>query len=168
MKEYSPRLTLAYGQSLLDFSPRVSTVGEALGFTMRVSLREIRIDLLLKVTWDLDRESIGISVLPAQAATIAPMVSKPTKESKHRTIRNAIDVANAIVGLIHELRQKLNNRLTGSGTAVGDPRIRAGAMIRLEGVGYDFSGDYRVTKATHTLDTNGYRTSFEARREIIP
>lgn len=168
IKEYSPRLTLTYGQSLLDFSPRVSSVGQAVGVSMRVSLREIRIDLILSVFWDFDRESIGVNVLPAQAAVIAPAVSEPVEESKHKTIRNAIDVANSVVALIHELRQKINNRLTGSGTAVGDPRIRAGAVIRLEGLGVDFSDVYRVTKATHTLDSSGYRTSFEVQREIIP
>jgi phage protein D len=66
------------------------------------------------------------------------------------------------------LRQKLNSRLTGSGSAVGDPRIRAGAVIRLEGLGPDFSGNYRVKSATHTLDTGGYRTNFEVYKEIIP
>jgi phage protein D len=168
IKEYTPRLTLTYGQSLLDFSPRVSTVGQAVGVSMRVSLREVRVDLLLNVFWDFDRERIGITILPAQAAVVAPAVSQPVQQSKHKTIRNAIDVANTVVGLVHELRQKINNRLTGSGTAVGDPRIRAGAVIRLEGLGVDFSGHYRVTKASHTLDTNGYRTNFDVQREIIP
>jgi hypothetical protein len=169
IKEYTPSIRLRYGQSLLDFSPRVSTVGQAVGVSMRVSLREIRIDLLLSVGWDFDRESIAISVLPAQAAVIAPAVSKPVEESKHKTIRNAIDIANTIVGLVHELRQKINNRLTGSGTAIGDPRIRAGNLMRLDGLGVDFSGsNWRVTKAVHTLDTNGYRTSFEVQREVIP
>jgi hypothetical protein len=168
IKEYSPRLTLTYGQSLLDFSPRVSTVGQAVGISRRVSLREIRIDLILNIGWDFDRESINVSVLPAQAGMAAPAASAPVQESKHKAIRNAIDVANAVVGLIHELRQKINNRLTGSGTAVGDPRIRAGAVIRLDGLGVDFSGNYRVTKATHTIDTGGYRTSFEVQREVIP
>jgi phage protein D len=167
-KEYSPRLTLKYGQSLLDFSPRISSVGQAVGISKRISLREIRIDLILNVFWDFDRESIGINVLPAQAAVIAPAVSQPVEESKHKTIRNAIDVANSIVGMIHELRQKLNNRLTGSGNAVGDPRIRAGAVLRLEGLGVDFSNNYRVTKTTHTLDTNGWRAQFEVQREVIP
>lgn len=168
IKEYSPRMTLTYGQSLIDFSPRLSTVGQAIGASMRVSLREIRVDLILNVWWDFDRESIGFNVLPAQAAVLAPAVSQPVEESKYKTIRNAIDVANAAVALVHEVRQKLNNRMTGSGNAVGDPRIRAGAVIKLDGLGVDFSGNYRVTKATHSLDTSGYRTSFEAQREIIP
>jgi phage protein D len=168
-KEFTPSIRLRYGQSLLDFSPRVTTVGQAVGVSMRVSLREIRIDLLLSVAWDFDRESIAVSVLPAQAAVIAPAISKPVEESKHKAIRNAIDVANTVVGLIHELRQKINNRLTGTGTAIGDPRIRAGTLMQLDGLGTDFSGsNWRVTKATHTIDTNGYRTSFEVQREVIP
>jgi hypothetical protein len=51
---------------------------------------------------------------------------------------------------------------------VGDPRIRAGAMVRIEGIGPDFSGDYRVASATHTIDGSGYRTNFEVRKELIP
>jgi phage protein D len=168
IREYSPRLTLNYGSSLLDFSPRITTVGQAEGISMRISLREIRVDLMISVYWDFDRESIGISVIPAQAAIIAPVLGKPVEESKHKAIRNAIDIANMIVAMVRELRQKLNNRLTGSGTAIGDPRIRAGAVIRLDGLGYDFSGVWRVTKATHTLDTSGYRTQFEVQREILP
>ena len=70
--------------------------------------------------------------------------------------------------IAHELRTKLNKRLTGSGTAIGDPRIRAGAIVRLEGLGPDFSGDYRVSGATHAIDAEGYRTSFEVRKEILP
>ena len=115
-----------------------------------------------------DRESVGVTVLPAQAAIVAPVVNQPVQESRHKTIRNAIDVANSVVKLIHELRTKLNNRQTGSGTTAGDPRIRAGVMLQLDGLGVDFSGPYRVTKATHSLDAGGYRTSFDVQREIIP
>jgi phage protein D len=168
MREFTPRMTLTWGGSLLDFSPRVSTVGQALGVSFRVSLREIRIDLLLRVAWDIDRESIAISIIPAQAAVIAPSVSRPVDQSKYKTIRNVIDVSNTVVKLVAELRQKLNNRLTGSGSAIGDPRIRAGAIIRLEGLGVDFSDVYRVTKSTHTYDANGYGVTFDVQREVIP
>jgi phage protein D len=41
--------------------------------------------------------------------------------------------------------------------------------MKLDGLGVDFSGsNWRVTKAVHTLDSNGYRTSFEVQREVIP
>jgi phage protein D len=166
-REYTPRMTLTYGQSLLEFAPRVSTVGQAIGVTQRVSLREIRVDLILKVFWDLDREAVGVLVLPAEAAVLAPALGSPAVESKQRTIRNAIDIANTVVSLIGQLRKKLNNRLTGTGSAVGDPQIRAAAMIALNGLGADFSDVYRVTKAVHMLDAEGYRTQFEVQKEIL-
>jgi len=39
-------------------------------------------------------------------------------------------------------------------------------VLQLEGLGQQFGGLYRVTSATHTIDGSGYRTSFEARKEI--
>ena len=66
------------------------------------------------------------------------------------------------------LRRKLNSRMTGTASAIGNPAIRAGAVVRLEGLGPDFSGDYRVTAATHSIDSGGYRTSFEVAKEILP
>ncbi len=41
-------------------------------------------------------------------------------------------------------------------------------MIELDNLGPDFSGVYRVRSATHTIDSGGYRTAFEVRKEIIP
>ena len=46
------------------------------------------------------------------------------------------------------------------------PRLRAGDVLRIEGVGEEFGGLYRVTSITHTLDGGGFRTQFEARKEI--
>ncbi len=83
-------------------------------------------------------------------------------------IGSPADIATSALRITHELRTKINNRLTGVGSAVGDPRIRAGAVIRLEGLGQDFSGDYRVVSASHMLGTGGYRTDFKVRKEIIP
>jgi len=39
-------------------------------------------------------------------------------------------------------------------------------VLQLEGVGEQFGGLYRVTSATHTIDSSGYRTNFEVRKEI--
>jgi Bacteriophage probable baseplate hub protein len=85
-----------------------------------------------------------------------------------RTANNPADIMHAALVITRLLRKKINNRLTGSGTAVGDPRIRAGAVLRLDGLGPSFSGVYRVTSAIHTIDSGGYRTDFKVRRELIP
>ena len=167
LKEYQPRLTLRWGESLQDFSPRMSSVGQVAGVGFRFTLREIPLSFLVTVFWDFDRENLGVSVVPG-AAAVAPGVSGPILTVVDQTISSPADVASSALSIVYKLRQKLNARLTGSASAIGDPRIRAGAVVRLEGLGPDFSGDYRVASATHTIDSGGYRTSFEVFKEIIP
>lgn len=55
-----------------------------------------------------------------------------------------------------------------TGTTIGLPDLRAGRVIEIAGTDYRFDGSYRLTKTTHTIDTNGYRTTFEATREAPP
>jgi phage protein D len=167
IKEYTPRLTLTWGASLLAFAPKVTTVGQAVGVAMKFTLREIPLDFLVSVFWDFDRESLGITVLPGAAAPAAQS-GAPVFTIINRPVGSPADIMDSVLSIVHELRTKLNNRLTGSGSAIGDPRIRAGAIIRLEGLGPDFSGDYRVSSVTHVIDSGGYRTNFQVRKELIP
>jgi hypothetical protein len=168
LKEYEPRLTLTWGQSLLDFSPKVSTVGQVAAVAMRFNLRVIPLDFLVTVFWDFDREAVGISIVPGAAAKAGPVVGGPALTIVDRPISSPADIAASALAIYSELRKKLNARLTGGGSSIGDPRIRAGAMVRLDGLGPDFSGDYRVASATHSLDGGGYKTDFQVFKEILP
>lgn len=167
-KEYSPRLTLRWGESLMDFTPQVSTVGQVAAVSMKFTLRELPLSFLVTVGWDFDREALAMTVLPGEAAKGAKAISGPSYSIVDQPISSPADIVSSALVIISQLRQKLNQRLTGSGTAVGDPGIRAGAMIRIEGIGPDFSGDYRVSSATHSFDSGGYRTTFQVFKEIIP
>lgn len=167
-KDYTPRLTLKWGESLLDFSPRVSTVGRVVAAGMKFTLREIPLSFLVSVFWDFDREVLGISVVPGEAAGATKQVVGPTVTLIDQPITSPADIAGSAMKIARELRRKLNQRLTATGSAVGDPRIRAGTVIRLDGLGPNFSGDYRVASATHSIDTGGYRTNFQVYKEIIP
>lgn len=168
MKDYSPSVTLTWGSSLLDFSPRVTTIGQVAGVSMKFTLREIPLDFLVTVGWDFDRETLIISVLPGIAAAAAKSVVGPAFSIINQPISSPADIANSALVILHELRGKLNNRLTGSGSCVGDPRIRANEIIKLDGLGPDFSGNYRVKSATHSIDGSGYKTNFQVFKEIIP
>jgi uncharacterized protein len=167
-KDYSPRLTLTWGQNLLEFSPKVTTIGQVAGVGMRFTLREIPLDFLVSVYYDFDSESLGFLVLPGAAAASAGALIGPLLTLIDQPIGTPADIVNSALVITNELRSKINNRLTGSGSAIGDPRIRAGAMIQLDGLGPDFSGNYRVVSATHSIDSSGYRTSFQVRKELIP
>jgi phage protein D len=164
MKEYAPRLTLTWGASLISFEPKITTVGQAFGVAKKFTLREIPLDFLVSVFYDFDREGVGISVLPCAA----PAPGGPVVTIIDQPIGSPADIMNSALAIAHELRTKVNSRLTGKGSAIGDPRIRAGAVIRLEELGPDFSGIYRVTSATHSLSAKGYVTNFEVQKELIP
>jgi len=48
---------------------------------------------------------------------------------------------------------------TGIGECVGSPDIRPGCVVRLDGLGTTFSGDYQVLRTMHTINgIDGYRT----------
>jgi phage protein D len=166
VREHAPRRTLAYGESLLDFSPQVSTVGQVAGVSVKFALREIPLDFLVTVAWDFAREELAVTVAPGAASRAT--AKGPVFSIIDRPIKSPADILSSALFVYRKLRNMLNRRLTGSGTAVGDAAIRAGAVIRLEGLGPDFSGDYRVSGATHSIDGGGYRTSFEVRKEILP
>ena len=56
--------------------------------------------------------------------------------------------------------------VTGRGTTVGLPELRAGSAVGIDGLGSRFSGRYIVTDTTHTIGAGGYRVEFGARMEI--
>ena len=153
-----PDVTLEYGRSLIDFTPRVTTVGQIASVTAHVWVTELKTQFAVTVAWDWDRMALTIDVRPE-------FVLQRSDESNH-VLDEPVTVSTAPRAIIGELIPRLNQRLTGSGSTVGDPRIRAGSVLRLDGLGVEFGGLYRVTSATHSIDSGGYRTSFEVRKEI--
>lgn len=152
--------TLRYGASLVDFMPRVSDVGQIASVTARVPVQSINTSFLVKLGWDWHRSMLTLSVsvdLPGPVDTSA---------DDSEELDEALNLYMAPRVLVSELIPRLNGRLTAGGSTVGDPRIVAGAVIRVEGVGEQFGGLYRVTSAAHTLDSAGFMTRFEARKEI--
>jgi uncharacterized protein len=55
--------------------------------------------------------------------------------------------------------------IRAEGLCSGDPRLRAGKVVKVEGLGERFSGNYYLTSVEHRFAlSKGYRTSFSARR----
>ena len=167
-KEYTPRLALEWGSSLLSFAPRVTRVGQVAAVAIKFTLSFIPLDFVVTVGWDFDREALRVMILPGVVAAAAPGLAGAVFTVINRSLKDPADITAAVLTAMRLLRTRINNRLTGTAAAVGDPRIRAGAVIRLDGVGPSFSGDYRVTSATHVVDAGGYRTTFRVRRELLP
>jgi hypothetical protein len=164
LQDYAPSVTLRWGASLMDFTPRLTTVGDLFGVTARIWVATLKTEFVIVVGWDFDRAAFNLQIYPNLIGDIDAMLG-PAAKGKTLSIKPT-GFPTALQEILSELLPRLNNRLTGSGSTIGDPRIKAGKVINFEGLGEQFSGLYRVTSATHTLDSGGYRTSFEARKEV--
>lgn len=159
-QDYSPSVSLTWGSSLSDFTPKFSTVGQVIGVQTRVWIASIKMEFLVVLAWDFDRAAFDLRIIPEFGGISSFLAPGGMLE---------IESAGPAVlpkKLLGELLPRLNNRLTGSGNAVGNLAIKSGRVIDLKGLGDQFSGLYRITSATHTIDSGGFKTSFEARKEI--
>lgn len=151
-------VTLAYGRSLIDFAPRVTSVGQIVSVTGYVWVPQIKMVFNITVGFDWDRMALTLMIYPGAI---------PLGQSAgENLIKDPLTPASAARRLISEIIPKLNRRLTASGTCVGDPRLRPGSVLRIEGVGEQFGGLYRITSTQHSIGAAGYQTRFELRKEI--
>jgi len=196
--QLTPDLTLKYGQSLIDFTPRISNVGQLAGISVNIWRPELKMEFTVTASWDWDRNALSLSIVPgyglpgklsgtpealaaagrraqtpgaaqlarASAQRAQQQLATPSRTKQIMLVEEPVTKDTAPRVILSKLLDRLNRRLTGSGSTIGDPRIRAGVLLRLEGLGERFGGLYRVTSATHTIDSGGYRTSFEVRKEV--
>jgi hypothetical protein len=158
----APDVSLKWGRDLIDFTPRITTVGQIAGVSIPIWIASIKTEFTVSVGWDWDRQSLDLSISPGFGMPAAESDGGP----QFTLVDRPVTLADAPRTILGELLPRLNRRLTGSGSTVGDARIRAGGVLRLDGLGERFGGLYRATSVTHSLDTGGWRTSFEARKEI--
>jgi len=151
-------VTLSWGRNLLDFAPRISTVGEILNVVGFVWVPAIKTTLNVQLGWDWDRQSLTVRIYPG----LVPLGASGSSN----LIKEPLTPASAARKLVAELIPKLNKRLTASGSCLGDPHIRVGGVLRIDGVGEQFGGHYRVLSVQHRLDASGFRTRFDLRKEI--
>lgn len=163
VQDYSSSLTLQWGASLLNFTPRLTTVGQVAGIATRIWISAIEMELVIVLSWDYDRAAFDLQVYPG-IGSLEMLLDSEASQSVLKI--DAIGPATAPREILGELLPRLNNRLTGSGSSLGDLRIRAGRVIELKGLGEQFSGLWRVTAANHVIDSSGYRVDFEVRKEI--
>ncbi|MHB9757330.1 phage late control D family protein [Streptomyces sp. BYX5S] len=161
--ELPPAVQLDRGTTLVDFTPRVSEVGQVVAVAARIWVSALKAEFVVVLGWDHDRAAFDLQVFPGLGDLDALLGEEKARGTLTVTADGPATAPRRVLG---ELLPRLNNRLTASGSAAGDPRIKAGRVIAVSGVGLRFSGLYRVVSATHTLDSGGYRTSFDLRREV--
>jgi len=69
----------------------------------------------------------------------------------------AISPVTAPKEILSELLPRLNNRLITKRQYLGESSIKDSKVVNFDGLGQQFGGLYRITQATHTIDSSGYR-----------
>jgi phage protein D len=162
IQDYAPSVNLRWGESLTEFTPKITTVGQVAAVATRIWVASIGMEFVIVLGWDWDRAAFDLSVYPGVGGLDDVLGTKAQK-----TISvSAVGPATAPKMILSELLPRLNNRLTATGSTIGDPRIKASKVINFDGIPGQFGGLYRITSATHTLDSSGYRTQFDARKEV--
>jgi phage protein D len=62
--ELTHDVVLGYGRSLIDFSPRISKVGQVASVSVNVWRPEIKLELTVKVSYDWDKHALDIEITP--------------------------------------------------------------------------------------------------------
>jgi len=162
IQDYAPSVNLRWGESLTEFTPKITSVGQVAAVATRIWVASIGMEFVIVLGWDWDRAAFDLSVYPGVGGLDDVLGTKAQK-----TISvSAVGPATAPKMILSELLPRLNNRLTATGSTIGDPRIKASKVINFDGIPGQFGGLYRITSATHTFDSNGYRTQFDARKEV--
>jgi uncharacterized protein len=123
--------------------------------------------------WDnVNKQHVSHTAKRDQAST-KPLQNTPGQAAADKSVAKRREViSNRPVSTPQEARtvatetneRITRNTLTGSGSTVGLPKLRAGVAVQISGVGKNYSGRYFIMSTTHTIGDGGYTTQFECRR----
>jgi phage protein D len=152
--------TLAWGATLMEFKPSLSTANQWKSVTVRGWDRATKKPI--KETVDLNDPQ-----LKKLNTDLHEMVEQCDPREQQTVDQPVFSRAEAKERARAMLRNRHAEIVTAKGKTVGLPGLRAGTLIDIENVGARLSGTYYVKKTTHTINSHGYITEFECRRENL-
>lgn len=155
-------LTLKLQDDLMEFSSRLSSVGQVGQTTVRGWNPKEKKELIGQatdgnVTAKMGGAKSGAAVAKSAFGAAIGMVT----DSPAMTQEEADQIAGAYINT-SALRF-----VTGDGVCPGQTALRAGKVITLDGLGKQFSGQYYVTTVSHRCSDGGYTTHFTVRRNAV-
>lgn len=153
-------MTLSLADVLLEFYPRLVSGGQVSEVTLRGWSPKDRKELVGRAkvgdeASTMGGQSSGGEISDAAFGTAVELISDQPVLSQ----TEADQIAKA---KLNALSLKL---ITGDGVCWGRTDLRSGTVIKIDGVGDRFSGQYYVTSALHYFEPRrGYRTHFSVQR----
>jgi len=156
----SELLTLDREIDLIEFHPRLTTMNQIPEYALR--------------GWDFKNKS-GLKSQAGEGSenskmggsSSGPAVAKrvfgaATITSVDRPVASQAEADQIAKGKFNDMALGF---ISGSGVCIGNPKLRAGTVVKLQGLGKRFSGQYYVTATNHSYSpARGYRTAFTVRR----
>ncbi len=151
---------LEWGKSLIQFQPTLTTSRQVYSVTVNA--------------WDASRgRRITVTVDRTQLPTrglrdrreldrIEDGFRERSEVIVDRPFRNRGEARQYALARLEENARDL---VTGNGSTIGTPDLRAGSIIQIQKLGSIFDGRYVVKSTTHTINASGYITEFAARLE---
>ena len=152
-------LTLRREVELLDFSARLTTMGQVEEVCVRGWDPKDKKEVTARSQTGDERQMGGSASGPAATR-------RAFNGTGHTTVRMPLlsqaEADQLAKGWFGEMALRY---VEGHGVCIGQPDLRAGTLVQIDGVGRRFSGTYYVTSTEHSYRSNiGYRTAFSVRR----
>lgn len=145
--------TLHWGEELLSFSPRVTAVQQVDQVTVRAwdpSSKQA-----FESTEQVVEPASQIGISRAQAAGALKGGTMVVADRPVLSQDEADELAKSYAAYLG------NAYLEAEGSCKGNPLIKAGTKVKIEGIGTRYGGTYVVSATTHVLrGTKGYQTQF--------
>jgi phage protein D/phage baseplate assembly protein gpV len=143
---------LEWPETLRSFRPRVTAVQQVHEVTLRAQDPKTKQAIESTASSPQQIAQIGLD-----RETIAKAFDEATVHVATQPVQSKGEGDQLTQALLDLLA---NGYIAAEGTAPGNPKIRAGAKVKVSGVGQRFSGTYRVATSTHVLRGSGYETHF--------
>jgi phage protein D len=156
----APALTLRREVELLEFRPRLTTMGQAPQREVRGwSVQDKQAIVARAGSGDVPRALGGSATGPETAGRAFERSGSSVVDCPLHSAADAEQFARAGV------REMALAYVLAEGVCIGEPMLRAGLVVQIDGLGQRFSGRYYVGAVEHRFSPKGgYRTRFNARR----
>jgi uncharacterized protein involved in type VI secretion and phage assembly len=145
------KLELSYPDDLRAFRPRITAVQQV----QKVNVRGFDFSSKRSVvrTASSPQQVTEAGITRSSVASKFPAASLEIAGQSFTSSGEADKMAQSAIN------QLANAYLAAEGTCDGDPRIKAGVLLNIKGVGKNYSGTYRVAKSVHVIrGGGGYET----------
>jgi phage protein D len=157
-KNKSPLLTLSWGKHLINFQVDHNLADQVTKVTVR--------------GWDPKKQAViegsasSVNKIGTNSKTGADLLKTlgSFEETLYLNVESVQEAKQKAEAVFNERAMKL---VSGEGECIGLPEIRAGRYILLDGLGKRLNQPYYIQKATHAIDSSGYRTQFTVQGNAI-